>query len=96
MPPLGGLLGELAGIETELHQQLRVLFVVDLVWQVLHGFLDLGALARLLEFSEHELLIELHGRSPFADVNGRGTPRAIIRTRANPMEGHLRSDSAGI
>jgi hypothetical protein len=57
------LLGELAGIDAELLEQLRVLLVVDLLRELVERVLHLLALAFLAKVIEDELLVDVHVRA---------------------------------
>ena len=51
-----------SGVDPELCQQPCILFMVDLVGQLLKRFLHLLVLPLFAQFADHELLVELRGR----------------------------------
>src|SRR5581483_2623619 len=57
---------ELARVETELLEHLRVLVVIDLLGKLLDGLLHVLVLPGLLELLENELLVELHVEPPMS------------------------------
>jgi len=56
-----------------------VLFVVDLVGQLLYRLLNLFAVADLCDLVEHELLVELHPLLPFLRLRSTCRPYPVAR-----------------
>src|SRR5580765_6988206 len=72
-----------------------MLFVIDLRWQFIEGFLRLRAFTLLLQLIDHELFIEFHVGSlrsssqGFLRLRGRQTCIGVTAPRRSPVRARL-------